>query len=89
MFHPEDVGIARQSLDAIRVDGPEESAAVIRKVFAGEQGPAAEMVVLNSAAALYAADVASTLMEGVELARQVLADGSAARKVEALTKLTA
>jgi len=33
--------------------------------------------------------VASTLMEGVELARQALADGSAASKVEALAKLTA
>ncbi len=89
MFHPEDVGIARQSLDAIRVDGPAESAAMIREVFAGGQGPAADMVILNSGAALYAADVASTLMEGVDLARQVLADGSAATKVEALAKLTA
>ena len=89
MFHPEDVGIARRSLDAIRVDGPAESAAMIREVFAGGQGPAADMVILNSGAALYVADVASTLMEGVDLARQVLADGSAARKVEALAKLTA
>jgi anthranilate phosphoribosyltransferase len=62
---------------------------MIREVFAGEQGPAADMVVLNSAAALYAADVVSTLIEGVELARQALAEGSAARKVEALAKLTA
>lgn len=89
VFHPEDVGIARQSLDAIRVNGPAESAAMIREVFAGGQGPAADMVILNSGAALYAADVASTLMEGVDLARQVLADGSAAKKVEALAKLTA
>ena len=89
LFRPEEVGITRQSLDAIRVDGPEESAAMIRKVFAGKQGPAADMVILNSSAALYAADVASTLLAGVDLARQVLADGSAARKVEALAKLTA
>ena len=89
MIHPEDVGIARQSLDAIRVNGPEESAAMIRDVFAGRQGPAADMVVLNSGAALYAADVAFTLMEGLELARQALADGSAAKKVEALAKLSA
>lgn len=88
VFHPEDVGIARQSLDAIRVDGPEESAAMIREVFAGRQGPATDMVVLNSGAALYAADVAATLMEGVELARQALADGSAESKVEALVKLS-
>jgi anthranilate phosphoribosyltransferase len=89
VFHPEDAGIERQSLDAIRVDGPEESAAMIREVFAGHQGPAADMVALNSGAALYAADVVSTLMEGVEMARQALADGSAASKVEALAKLTA
>ncbi len=89
MIHPEDVGIARQSLDAIRVDGPEESAAMIREVFAGRPGPAADMVILNSSAALYAADVVSTLLAGVDLARQVLADGSAARKVAALAKLTA
>ena len=88
-IHPEDVGIARQSLDAIRVNGPEESAAMIRDVFAGRLGPAADMVVLNSGAALYAADVAFTLMEGLELARQALADGSAARKVDALAKLSA
>ncbi|MEE8496477.1 MAG: anthranilate phosphoribosyltransferase, partial [Xanthomonadales bacterium] len=88
VFHPEDVGIARQSLDAIRVDGPEESAAMIREVFAGRQGPATDMVVLNSGAALYAADVAATLMEGVKLARQALADGSAESKVEALVKLS-
>ena len=88
VFHPGEVGIARQSLDAIRVDGPEESAAMIREVFAGHQGPAADMVALNSGAALYAADVASTLMEGVEMARQALASGSAASKVEARANLS-
>ncbi len=88
LFDPEDVGIARQSLDAIRVDGPEESATIIREVFSGTKGPAFDMVALNSGAALYAADVASTLLEGVELARQALADGSASSKVEALVSKT-
>jgi len=88
-FHPEEVGIERQSLDTIKVNSPEGSAAMIREVFAGSPGPATEMVVLNSGAALYAADVSSTLTEGVELARQTLADGSATRKLEALAKLTA
>jgi len=88
-FRPEDVGIERQSLDEIRVDGPEESAAMIREVFAGRQGAAADMVALNSGAALYAADVASSLVEGVGLAKEALADGSAAHKVEELVSLTA
>jgi anthranilate phosphoribosyltransferase len=62
---------------------------MIREVFAGNRGAAADMVALNSGAALYAADVASSLLEGVELAREALADGSAARKIEELVNLTA
>jgi anthranilate phosphoribosyltransferase len=89
VFDPGDVGIARQSLDAIRVESPEESADMIRDVFAGGPGPASDMVALNAGAALYAADVATSLLEGVELAREALADGSAADKVEALAIRTA
>ncbi len=88
VFKPESVGIARQSLDSVRVDSPEESAALILAVFAGQRGPAADIVALNAGAALYAADVASSVAEGVEQARQVLADGSAAAKVKALAERT-
>lgn len=88
VFRPESIGIKRQSLDGVRVESPQESAALIRQVFAGQQGPAADIVALNAGAALYAADVASSIAEGVEQARAVLADGSAAAKVEALAKLT-
>ncbi|MDZ4731007.1 MAG: anthranilate phosphoribosyltransferase [Xanthomonadales bacterium] len=88
-FKPESIGMQQQSLDSLRVDSPEESAALIRAVFDGQQGAAADIVALNAGAALYAADVASSIAEGVELARQVLADGSAAAKVKALRELTA
>ncbi len=86
---PEELGIERQSLDSVRVDGPHESAALIRRVFAGEPGPAADLVALNAGAALYAADVAATWVEGVARARGVLADGGAARKLAALAEMTA
>jgi anthranilate phosphoribosyltransferase len=89
VFKPESVGIQRQSLDGVRVESPQESADLIRQVFAGQQGPAADIVALNAGAALYAADVASSIAEGVEQARAALADGSAAARVEALAKLTA
>ncbi|HKX54692.1 MAG TPA: anthranilate phosphoribosyltransferase, partial [Xanthomonadales bacterium] len=89
VFRPESVGIQRQSLDGVRVESPQESAALIRQVFAGQQGPAADIVALNAGAALYAADIASSIAEGVEQARAALADGSAAARVEALAKLTA
>ncbi len=89
VFKPESIGIERQTLDSVKVNSPEESAQLIQRVFAGEQGPAADIVALNAGAALYAADVASSIGEGVELAREVLANGTAAARVEALAKLTA
>lgn len=88
VFKPENIGIDRQSLDSVRVNSPEESAALILSVFKGHPGPAADIVALNAGAALYAADVASSIAEGVAMARQVLADGSATAKVAALAELT-
>jgi anthranilate phosphoribosyltransferase len=89
VFHPEDAGIRRQSLDAVRVEGPEQSAQVIRALFAGQPGPAADMVALNAGAALYAADVATSIREGVVLAREALANGSANATLHRLIELTA
>ena len=87
-FHPDEAGIPIQSMDSLRVEGPQASADLIRRVFAGEPGPAADMVALNAGAALYAADVAASIPAGVVLARRALADGSAAATVAALAALT-
>lgn len=89
VFQPEDAGIERQSLESVRVDGPEQSARMIRSIFAGQSGPAADMVALNSGAALYAADVASSMREGVTMARAALASGAAENTLERLVGLTA
>ena len=86
---PEDFGIERQPLDALRVDGPEESAAMIRAVLAGKAGPARDIVVLNAGAALYAADVAASLADGVALASEVIADGRARERLHRLVEATA
>jgi anthranilate phosphoribosyltransferase len=88
VFHPEDAGIQRQPLDSVRVDGPEESASMIREIFAGHRGPSADMVALNAGAALYAADKASSIREGVELARSVLASGAVAEVLSRLVERT-
>jgi anthranilate phosphoribosyltransferase len=89
VFRPEDAGIKRQPLDSVRVDGPEESARMIRGIFAGQMGPATDMVALNSGAALYAADVASSVPEGVEMARAVLASGATQDTLQRLVQRTA
>ena len=54
-WQPEDFGLERQLLAGLAVDGPAASAAMIRKILAGERGPARDLVVLNAAAGLIAA----------------------------------
>ena len=90
---PEDLGIKSQSLFGLVVDSPEQSLELIRdalgrrKTEAGQK--AAEMIVLNAGAALYAADLAYTLKEGVELAHDALHTGLAREKLEELGAFTA
>ncbi len=86
---PEDLGIDRASLDAIAGGSPEENAEVVRAVFAGEPGPAADVVALNAGAAILVAGGAQDLAHGVERAREVIASGRAQDVVGRLAAATA
>ncbi|MDF2490175.1 MAG: trpD, partial [Pseudomonas sp.] len=90
---PEDLGIKSQSLHGLAVDGPQASLALIRDALGRrktEEGQkAAEMIVLNAGAALYAADHAMSLKSGVDLAHDVLHTGLAWEKVQELGAFTA
>jgi anthranilate phosphoribosyltransferase len=77
-WSPTDFGLAPCRLEDLRVGGPEESAALIRSVLAGADGPAARVVLANAAAALLAADRVRTPAEGVARAAEALASGRAA-----------
>ncbi len=82
-IHPEDFGFTMASNRALRVDSPAESKAMLLGVLADEPGPARDVVLLNAGAALYAANVASGIAEGIELARAAIADGHAKARLEA------
>ncbi|HET6656175.1 MAG TPA: anthranilate phosphoribosyltransferase [Gammaproteobacteria bacterium] len=86
---PEDFGIDMQPLDAVTIKSPAESLALVLAALAGEPGAARGMVILNAGAAIYAAGVAETLSSGVERAREAIASGAAAAKVEELKAATA
>ena len=90
---PEDLGIESQSLYGLAVDGPQASLELIRDALGRrktENGQkAAEMIVLNAGAALYAADHARTLKEGIALAHDALHTGLAREKLEELGAFTA
>jgi anthranilate phosphoribosyltransferase len=81
-IQPEDFGLARQSLEPLEVEGPQHSLAMVRLALSGAPGPARDMLTLNAGAALYAADVAATLKDGVSLAAKVLTEGAAKKKLE-------
>jgi len=83
-WQPEEFGAGRAALDALKVSGPAESAAVIRKVLSGEPGPAREIVVVNAAAAIWTAGRAASLLEAAEAARRAIDEGSAAGLLERL-----
>jgi anthranilate phosphoribosyltransferase len=83
---PADFGLAPCSLEDLRVAGPEESAAVIRGVLAGNEGPALRVVLANAAAALLAAERVATLSEGVEQAAAAVADGRASAVLDGLVQ---
>lgn len=85
---PEDVGLVRGSLDALRVENAEQSLALINSVFAGEKSVARDMVALNAGAALYVAGKAADISEGVQLALKVIDSGAAAEKLASLVGLT-
>jgi anthranilate phosphoribosyltransferase len=85
---PEDFGVAPCRLEELRVEGPEESAAVICAVLRGEEGPARRIVLANTAAALLAAEKAASLSEGVARAAQAIDSGRALRVLSDLVALS-
>jgi len=85
---PEEFGVARAPLEAIRGGTPAENAALIRRILEGEAGPARDIVVINAAAALVAAGVAENFREGAGLASFVLASGAAGQKLAKLVEIT-
>jgi anthranilate phosphoribosyltransferase len=85
---PEDFGMGRAPLEAVSGGTAEDNAAIIRKIFAGEKGPRRDIVVMNAAAALVAAGIASDFLGGVELADEAISNGQAAEKLSALAAFT-
>ncbi len=85
---PEDLGIERAELGSISGASPEENAAVVRAVLAGEPGPARDVVILNAGAAILAGGGAHDLASGVERAADAIDSGAAEGTLERLAKLT-
>ena len=73
---PEDVGLNRGKLEEIQVNTPAESATLIREILKGEANASATgIVLLNTAAALYAAKRVPSIQEGVIKVQEAIQSG--------------
>ncbi len=87
-LNPADFGLSQAPLSAIRAESADASRQFLLDVLAGEHGPARDIVLLNSGAALYAAGVAASIADGVTLARETVASGAARAKLDQFAQFT-
>ncbi|TGD42709.1 anthranilate phosphoribosyltransferase [Pseudotabrizicola sediminis] len=87
-LHPEDAGLPYHPFETIMGGTPAENAVALRALLDGTPGAYRDAVLLNAAAALVVADKATSLIEGVEMARASIDSGAAKAKITALARLT-
>lgn len=81
LVHPSDFGLPVYDSRVLKVANTQESVACIQRALANEDGPVRDVVLLNAGAALYCADVASSVADGVRRAREAVASGAAMKKL--------
>ncbi|MFH2028085.1 MAG: anthranilate phosphoribosyltransferase [Nanoarchaeota archaeon] len=86
---PTDFGIKIAGLKYIKGGTPEENKDIILSILKGkEKGPKRDIVILNAAAALFAAEKSADIKSGIDLARKSIDNGKALQKLEALKEFT-
>ena len=85
---PEELGFDRARRGDLKAANVDESTRMLREVLEGGAGPTRNVVLMNAAAALVAADRVATLKEGVALASKSIDSGAAHDKLEKLIALS-
>lgn len=84
VIKPEDFGIERSKIEDVNGGTPAENAKIILSILKGEKGAKRDIVVLNTAAALYVGKACDSLKDGVKLAEELIDSGKAFKKYEEL-----
>lgn len=87
-IHPEDFGLQMVSNRTLKVENADESRTMLLGALDNQPGVAREIVTLNAGTALYAANVAESIADGIQLAREAIASGKARAKVDELVRFT-
>ncbi len=85
---PEEFGISRCSMAELRGGDAAINADIVRSVLKGAPGPKRDIVLLNAAFGLMAADKAASAQEGMALAAEVIDNGNALEQLEKLKEIT-
>jgi anthranilate phosphoribosyltransferase len=85
---PEELGLTRHPLSAIRGGDAVENAAIIRSVLRGDRGACRDIVLANAGACFYVAERCETLAEGVAQAAALIDSGQAYEKLTQLIACT-
>ena len=85
---PEDVGLARATMDDLKGGNVDVNVGITRAVLSGEPGPRRDIAVLNAGAALMVGGKADTLKDGVALAEKSIDSGAAMKTLEKLVEMT-
>lgn len=86
---PRELGLREAGLEDVKGGTAQENAAALRAVLAGADGALRDIVLLNAAAALVAADLADTISGGLAIAQDSLDSGEALRRLNGFVELTA
>ena len=86
--HPSDFGLPVYDSRVMKVADRGESVQRIRSALANQEGPVRDIVLLNAGAALYCAGVASSVSDGVRLAREAVASGAANKRLTQFVEVT-
>ncbi len=85
---PEDAGLSRAPIEALRGGSPIENAQSLKRILGGENGPHRDVVVLNAAAALMAAGEVASLVDGAQRAKNAIDSGAAANALARLAAIS-
>lgn len=85
---PQDLGLPSYDAAAIRVNGVDESKAMLLSALENKTGAARDVVALNAGASIYIAGIADTLREGVKVAQSVIASGAARKRLDQFVAFT-
>jgi anthranilate phosphoribosyltransferase len=85
---PETFGLAPAALETLRGGDARANAAITESLLKGERGPRRDVVLMNAAGALMVSGAASSLQDGLQLAKKSIDTGAAFRKLQLLREMS-